>query len=620
VNRKILAIPAAAIVMLSGLGGAGHWAGSAHAKAKVSASQFSGTLSVSDYQVPNALSTATSGSAQVNEDLMAMLWDSALGIDYLGNFYADLATDIPSTSNGGLKVVKGNEIITYHIKSDQKWSDGSPLTTADWMAPYYLGYSVDSASLPGTPNDQITSVTMNGNDLVISLKGVLGSALQQLNPGPLPWEYYEKKYSAPVTGLDVNSFVPANVIDPKTDNIKASVYTSSGLKKLAVAWNSDNYTSPSDLFNGPYKVQSWSPDQRYVLTANPYYTALPPASGHPRPQTIQQIVLSEEGSTYVQDLQAASTYSEIDTATDFTPDNVPDLQQTKYQVISVPGLSYEHLDFNVAPTYNGKPNPVADVRVRTALNYAINKFLYLKVEFPTLNPQQLALASFIPASSPWSINSQLPQNPYNPAKAMALLKAAGYATSLSGSGNHLVLDFDTTSKAARIQSAGLLQRFFNSVGVSLKVHILSATGQNGLFSSWANGGVLFHHSYQLAEFAFGTNPDPDEASLNFLPEQISSASNPNGVNYYNLNDKTLTNLFLQGRGTLDQATRMKIYAQVQKYFYQQMFSISLYTNPEIYLFKGTIGNAKAARTQSGPWWNAFQWWYDPTNSQKVITQ
>jgi ABC-type transport system substrate-binding protein len=510
--------------------------------------------------------------------------------------------------------------MTFHIKPGLKWSDGSPITTADWMASYYLGYSTDSASLPGGVADSITSVTMNGNDLVINLQGVVGSALQQLDPGPLPWEYYLKKYSAPITGLDTNSFVRANVIDPKTDNIKASLYASSGLKKLATAWNSDNYTSPNDLFNGPYKVQSWSPDQRYVLTADPYYTALPAAPGHPRPQTIQQVVLSEEGPTYIQDLKAGSTYNAIDSATDFTPDSIPDLQQTKYQVISVPGLTYEHLDFNVAPVYNGKANPVADVRVRTALNYAINKFLYLKAEFPAYNPQQLALASFLPASSSWSINSQLPQNVYDPAKAMALLKAAGYATSLNGSGNHLVLDYDTTSKASRIKSAGLLQRFFNAVGVSLKVHILSASGQNGLFSSWSNGGVLYHHTFQLAEFAFSTYPDPDESSLNFLPAQISSASNPNGANYYNLNDPTLTKMFLQGRGMLDVASRMKVYAQIQKYFYQQMYSISLYTNPLIYLFKGTVGNVKAARTQAGPWWNAFQWWYDPANSQKAVVQ
>jgi ABC-type transport system substrate-binding protein len=130
--------------------------------------------------------------------------------------------------------------------------------------------------------------------------------------------------------------------------------------------------------------------------------------------------------------------------------------------------------------------------------------------------------------------------------------------------------------------------------------------------------VLQHHTFQLAEFAFSTNPDPDEGSLNFLPSQISTASNPNGVNYYNINDPTLTKLFLEGRQTLDQAKRMATYAQVQKYFYQQMYSVSLYTNPQIYLYKGTIGNAKAARTQVGPWWNAFQWWYDPTNSQKAL--
>ncbi len=614
--RKSLAIPAAAFLILGGTAGMGRLGGTAHAR--TAADTYSGTISVTDYQVPNALGGGAAGSLQVNADLITMMTDGAIAIDYKGNFFADLATDVPSTSNGGLKVVKGNEIITYHLKPNQKWSDGSPITQADWISQWVLGYSPENSSNAGGPADLISSVTFSGNDMVMTLNGVLGSALQQLLPIPNPWEYYQKKYGATVTGIDMNSFNRAKEIDPKTDLIPAALDKSTGLQKLVTAYDSDNYISPSDIWDGPYKLQTWSADQRYVLVPNTYYTALPADSKHPRPAVIQQVVLSKDGPTYVQALKAASTYSTIDSATDFDPDNISDLQSTKYHVVAQPGLSYELLDFMVGPTFNGKPNPLADVRVRQALNYAINKDLYIQALFPGFDLKTLQLASYIPASSPWSINSQLSQNDYNPAKARALLQAAGYATTLGTGGNHLNLDFVTTKKTSRIKGSQIFQRFFNQVGIGIRIRYANAGGQNGLFSSCNDGGIQDRHTFQISLHGYGTNPDPDEGSLTNIPSQITTAANPTGANVDNLNDPKLTNLYTAGRSTLDNAKRHAIYAQVQKYYWQQMYNISLFTNPIITLYKGTVGNAKPNLAQSGPWWNAYQYFYDPTNSQKPL--
>ncbi|MDB5057506.1 MAG: extracellular solute-binding protein family 5 [Chloroflexi bacterium] len=612
--RKALAIPAAAVVILSGAAGAGRLTSPAHAR--VASDTYSGTVSVSDYQVPNALGGGGLASAQTNQDLYAMVNDNAIGIDNKGNFYADLASAVPTTANGGLKVVNGDEIITYHIKPGLKWSDGSPITKGDWILNYLIDFSPDYGNVD--PAKEIRTATWSGNDLVLHLKGVVGSAVQQLIPSPFPTAYYEKKYGATLPASMLVSWDYAKQTDAKTGQIPAGIYASSGLKKLTTAWISDNYISPNDVFNGPYKIKQWSPDQRYVLEANPNYTALPATPGHPRPAIIQQIVLSEDGTTYIQDLKAASTYNTIDSATDFNPDNLSDLKQTKYQVVVQPALGYELLDLMVGPTFNGRPNPLHDVRVRQALNYAINKDIYLKALFPAFSPSQLKLTSYIPGASLWSIDKQLPQNDYNPAKARALLAQAGYVTSLGSGSKHLNLDFVTTKKTSRIKGAQIFQRFFNQVGIGIKIRYANAVGQNGLFSSWADGGIQNHHTFQISLHGYTENPDPDEGALSYVPDQISSASNPNGANVDALNDPHLTSLFMQGRGTLDNAKRHAIYNEVQTYFYQQMYNISLFTNPDITLYKGTIGNAKPNVTQGGPWWNTFQWWYDAGNTQKAL--
>jgi ABC-type transport system substrate-binding protein len=619
VLRKSFAFPAAAILALSGAGGLAHQFGTV--RAQTSRDNFVGTISISDYQVPNALGAGNAGASVVNAELIPATTDFATTFDQHGNFLPDIATVVPSTTNGGIKVANGDEIITYHLKPNQKWSDGSPVLPADYLFNFPLQFAPDNGAVD--PANYVKQAYMSGNELVLHLRGVLGSALQQLNylTSPTPTAYMQKKYGVTLSPSLLRTWDYAKEIDAKTGLIPESVYESSGLKKFTQAWLQDHYTSPSDLFDGPYKVETWSPDQRYVLVANPFYNLLPPDPNHPRPQRIQFVVLSEDGSTYVQDIKAGSTYNGIDKAEDFTIDNVPDLKSTKYNTIVEPALQYELLDLMSGPTYNGQPNPLHDLRVRQAVQDAIDKVAYTRYLFGNAVgdtfARSMALNSFIPSSSPWSYDKSLP-NAYNPAKARALLANAGYATTLGTGSNHLTLDFVTTTKTSRIKGAQLLQRFLNQVGISLRIRYAPAHGVNALFGTWQDGGIETRHTFQIALHGFQTNPDPDEAYLNYAPDQISSASNPNGANANYVDDPKLDKLFIAGRNTLDDAARHRIYDLAQAYFYNQAYAISLYTNPNVLVSKGTVGNFKPNSTQTGHEWNTFQWWYDSSNSQKPL--
>ncbi len=617
--RKTFAIPAAAIVALSGAGGLAHQYGTA--QARTANDNFSGTITISDYQVPNALGAGNTGASVVNSELIPATTDFATTFDEHGNFVPDIATVVPTTANGGIKVVNGDEIITYHLKPNQKWSDGSPVLPADYIVNFPIQFAPDNGAVD--PANYVKQAYFNGNDLVLRLRGVLGSAIQQLNYliSPTPTIYMQKKYGVTLSPNLLKTWDYAKQIDPKTGLIPASVYASSGLKKFTQAWLQDHYTSPNDLFDGPYKVETWSPDQRYVLVANPFYNLLPADSHHPRPQHIQFVVLSEDGATYVQDIKAGSTYNSIDKAEDFTIDNVPDLKSTKYNTIVQPALQYELLDLMSGATYNGQSNPLHDVRVREAVQDAIDKYAYTHFLFAGAvgdsYAHSMALNSFIPSSSPWSYDKSLP-NAYNPAKARALLAAAGYATTLGSGPRHLTLDFVTTTKTSRIKGAQLLQRFLNQVGIGLKIRYAPAHGVNALFGTWQDGGIQAHHTFQIALHGFQTNPDPDESYLNFAPDQISSASNPNGANSDFIDDPKLDKFFIAGRNTLDDAARHRIYNQAQQYVFDQAYTISLFTNPNVLIAKGTVGNFKPNATQTGHEWNTFQWWYDASNSQKPI--
>ena len=77
---------------------------------------------------------------------------------------------------------------------------------------------------------------------------------------------------------------------------------------------------------------------------------------------------------------------------------------------------------NARPTLkDGSKNPLGDVRVRQALNYATNKEALIQVvSYGTGTPQD----SYMPMSTPLSYGPQ-PLYPYDLAKAKALLAEAG---------------------------------------------------------------------------------------------------------------------------------------------------------------------------------------------------
>ncbi|HWE61485.1 MAG TPA: hypothetical protein VHB98_07225, partial [Chloroflexota bacterium] len=124
--RRKLAIPAAAIVLLGTAAGFGGQTTPTHAQ--VTQASYSGSAAITDYQFPVASGMGGNTTASVADaEVAGAMIDSLVGLDAKGNFFPDLVTQVPTTSNGGIKVVAGNEVVTYHVKPGLKWSDGQPI-------------------------------------------------------------------------------------------------------------------------------------------------------------------------------------------------------------------------------------------------------------------------------------------------------------------------------------------------------------------------------------------------------------------------------------------------------------------------------------------------------------
>ncbi len=137
----------------------------------------------------------------------------------------------------------------------------------------------------------------------------------------------------------------------------------------------------------------------------------------------------------------------------------------KLNMVLFPAAQVNYFAINARPTLkDGTKNPLGDVRVRQALNYATDKDALIQVvSYGAGTPQH----SFMPMSTPLSFGAG-PLYPYDVAKAKALLAEAGYAKGFEVTCMVLAGSADDAAKVAT------LQQIWAQLGVRLKVEQLEA--------------------------------------------------------------------------------------------------------------------------------------------------
>lgn len=158
---------------------------------------------------------------------------------------------------------------------------------------------------------------------------------------------------------------------------------------------------------GPYRVVTWGND-RVIFEANPYAWVTPPT---PR----LEIVQSQDSTSRIQGVLSGS----LDVSTAIEPADIPGLTAIGGNTVQTPLAGVFGM---MVQQTNPEPNPFKDVRVRQALNYAVNKQAIIDV---LLGGVTQASGQPAPRGSLGHDPEILPY-PYDPAKAKALLKEAGY--------------------------------------------------------------------------------------------------------------------------------------------------------------------------------------------------
>ncbi len=546
-----------------------------------------GLVKYSDYQFPDSLNTAYQSNAAVSVLASNLLFDGLAGYNNKAQLFGDLLTRIPTTKNGD--ITNGGKTITLHLKPGTKWSDGRALTSAD----VNFGWKVSSDKLTGPAClqscDYISRIdTPNKYTAILRMKSVYGAAIPYALPPvwPLSWSQDGGW--------------------PKGDAHAAAL-------KLASdpTWNFENKSFPT---NGPYQVTEFVKDDRIVFSPMKYYNVM---NCGPFVKSVIFAFYSNQDA-----MIAAAASRQTDITQDYTPTNLPALNQhaSAFKVQAPAGFVFEHLEFNLDPTYNGQPNPLSNKNVRLALALSLDKIGLLESALQLPKKTVENVVAWTPL-----VNTPLLVQPFADKALHGQWDPLAKTYVIPGSGRALTdarkllattpyksgfpLDFwTTTGNAGRAAIENVAGANWSRLGV--KVNAQQAPASK-LFGEYDKGGILSHGAFQVALFAFVGAPDPDQLKGNLLSTRIDrfAATKSVGVNGNDagIKDPTIDAALHKEAGTFDKKVRQAAFNTIQVRINQNAYWIPLYSRPVIATTDGKVTNFSNNPTSAGVTWNSFAW-------------
>jgi dipeptide transport system substrate-binding protein len=221
-------------------------------------------------------------------------------------------------------------------------------------------------------------------------------------------------------------------------------------------------------------------------------------------------------------------------------------KDTNVTILDQPGLNVGYLAYNVTK------KPFDDVRVRKAVNMAINKKAIIDAVYLTTG---VAAKNPIPPSM-WSYNDAVKDDAYNPEAAKKLLAEAGFPNGFETDLWAMPVQRPYNPNAKRI--AELMQADLAKVGVKAEIKSF----EWGEYRKRLQAG-----EHQMGMLGWtGDNGDPD----NFLHTLLGCASAAgNGSNVAKFCYKPFDDLVTKAKVTTDQKQRTELYKQAQVIFKEQ---------------------------------------------------
>jgi ABC-type transport system substrate-binding protein len=361
----------------------------------------------------------------------------------------DVATEIPTTSNGG--ITDGGKTYTIHIKKGVMWNTTPErqVTSDDFVREFKM--LCNPASPVGAPGYFETTIVGMASYC---------SAFAKVKDTVSAIDAFETGTALPGVSAPNSSTVVFHLNEPSTDflNILTLPFCSARPVEYQQYLPDSATFRQHTLSDGPYQITSYSPGKGFTLDRNPAWEQSTDTLRH---AYVDKIVITEglTAESVQEQLQAGTG----DMEWDVTPptQDLPSLEGSPNLVIGPPGNYYVSL--NVYLALNQYAGPFTNKLVREAAAYAVDKNSVVQIEG---GPKVAAVANqpiipgntgYIPGYNPYPDNN----GNGDPAKAKALLKQAGYPHGVT-----IKMLYSTTQPMPRVAQS--LQASLNAGGFNVK--------------------------------------------------------------------------------------------------------------------------------------------------------
>ena len=433
--------------------------------------------------------------------------------------------------------------ITFKLKENLFWADGTPLTSDDvlftWRlvtdpntrTPYASDYLLVKDAQ--TPNKQTFTVT------------------------------YEQNYAPALDTWASLQILPKHVLKDEDIN--------------------NTFFSRKPTGSGYYQLDQWINGQQVTLKRNKNST-----QGQALIEKLTSRIIPDTSSQFLEliadniDLMNINPiqYQRVFPSRE-------DLKQ-KIGLYKELGNGYTYLGFNL------KQAPFNDPKVRQAMNYAINKEEIIKGVLLGLGE---AIASPYKPGTRWN-NESLSPYPYDPSKALALLKEAGYERNTAGilvkDGRPFEFEILTNQNKQREMTAVLVQRRLKEIGIDVKIRVLE-------WASFINRFIKTG-DFKAVVLGWSLSLDPDQFNI-----WHSSQQGPGQFNFVGYENPRVDELLELGRRELDNDKREEIYHEFSKLLLEDSPIVYLYAGYGLSAINKRVQGIKKPAPPAGIYQNSYEW-------------
>ncbi len=549
--------------------------GTSGASTKASSSGGTATMALDETLAGFNINTSAA-SEFVLQEIMNMVWPQA----FITN--SKLQPVLNNQLLESAVVTSQNpQTVVYKLNPKAVWSDGTPITADDFIYNWQAQSGNPAyTDVGGKPYDTASSTGYNQIQSVVGSDPSGGAACD-------PGSTADRNVGLCPNGRTITVTFKPSFTDWRslfTNIVPAHI-------SRQVGWNT-GFAGPAQVISGSwFEVQSYNANQSVVLVRNPTYWGTP--------AKLDKLVFQFFSAD--SQLVPALQNGEISI---FNPSTVNlSIVQTANQVpnttkVVLPGLEFEHFDFNQADPY------LAKLQVREAIAHGVNRAAIIQRTIGEIARGIKPLGSRMLVSTQQGYKGT--NYAFSPSTSANLFKELGFTKGSDGywhpnygpqKGQDLTFTIQsTTGNSIRSQTEELFQAQMKAIGVKINIQNYDA--------STFFGTNLVSGTYQIGEFAWVTTPFVSGNQSIYC--SYTDATNC-GQNWTHSANTQVDSLMKEGAEAPSTAQEITDYNKADAILWQNMVTLPLYQKPQFFAWTNKLKGVVPNTSSVGVTWNAENW-------------